>query len=140
MNNKKVATDATIWVGSEIIVIDCNENEEEVSCYVSHSLLAQKSSSGIRALVTIKKEQLYSSEGLTEEDFNYDPMANYDPDQSVLICTYTNAHALSNTNLSQNTPSAMSESCGSLPFQCQSSLIDTGENVVNNGSRRFVDP
>ena len=109
-----------------------------MSCYESHSLLAQKSSSGTPALVTIKKEQLYSFEGLTEGDFNYDPMENYHPDQSVLICTYTNADALSNTNLSQNTPSAVSESSGSLPFQCQSSLVDIGGCVVNNGSRLAI--
>ena len=96
-----------------------------MSCYESHSLLAQKSSSGTPALVTIKKEQPYSFEGLTEEDFNYDPMENYNPNQSVLICTNTNADALSHTNLSQNTPSAVSMSSGTLPSVTQNSTETT---------------
>ena len=96
-----------------------------MSYYESPSYLAQKQSKRTQNIITVKKGQLYSLEGLTEDDFNYDPMEANNPTQAVLIGTNPNSDAVSNTNLSQNTPSAVSMSSGTLPSVTQNSTETT---------------
>ena len=96
-----------------------------MSYYESPSYLAQKQSKRTQNIIRVKKEQLYSLEGLTEDDFDYDPMEPNNPTQAVLIGTNPNSDALSNTNFSQNTPSAVSISSGTLPSVTQNSTETT---------------
>ena len=96
-----------------------------MSYYESPSYLAQKQSKRTQNIIRVKKEQLYSLEGLTEDDFDYDPMEPNNPTQAVLIGTNPNSDAVSNTNLSQNTPSAVSMSSGTLPSVTQNSTETT---------------
>ena len=59
----------TALFGNEIIVIDSDSDNEEVSCIESPSLVAKQLSSGTPAIIRVKQKQLYNLDGLTEDDF-----------------------------------------------------------------------
>lgn len=125
MNNKEDATDATTYVGSEIIAIESDEDEGEGSDFKSSSLLVQKSSNGTLLVVTFKQEQLYSLEGSTEEDSHFHPLENHNNEEYDCVCANTTVDALSHTNISQYTTSVVSDSSGYLPSQSQNSNNNT---------------